>query len=105
MKEGKSGLITEASGRVATMAYDVPLPNGHITHLLAKDINAALSAAGTPTIDFDYLPETAAKRNVRRIGDSVFWSLREIELHKDPRIVDQDKVVATKPIKHLNLLV
>jgi hypothetical protein len=53
MKEGHAGRITKASGGTATMAYDVPLPNGSISTLRAKDINAALAAAGGPTIDFD----------------------------------------------------
>jgi hypothetical protein len=57
-KEGHAGSVTKASGGVAIMTYDVPLPNGSTTFLLRKDLNAALAAAGSQTIDFETLPVT-----------------------------------------------
>lgn len=59
MKEGHAGRITQASGGSATMAYDVPLPNGSLTTLRRKDLNAALLAAGGQTIDFESLGEVS----------------------------------------------
>jgi ribosomal protein S18 acetylase RimI-like enzyme len=52
VKNGEPGEIISASGGVAVMRYDEAQDGGTQTYLRRDDLNPALEAAGSPTIDF-----------------------------------------------------
>jgi len=58
IEDGLPGRLIRASGGSATMEYDEPQPGGTQTIILRRDLNAALSRAGSQVIDFDN-PEAA----------------------------------------------
>lgn len=53
MKNGLPGKIIKADGGTAMMEYTEPQPNGTQSVILRKDLNSALAAGGSRTIDFD----------------------------------------------------
>ena len=93
---GDSGRIVKADGGTAIMEFDQPKENGSTQRvILRQNLNEALDAAGSPTIDFD---SAGIKRSTGRTSTGAAWDSPSAEKFDDLVYKLQDKQIDTKRV-------